>query len=95
MLTEEQILERHQMLVEFQEKVFPMTATIRQMGELWGLESTASTRNTLNLLIERELVTVHGAGNYHRYYAQPRRKDYVRLERTRNTSRRVNQSSEG
>ncbi len=69
-LTIEELMERHNQLLNYQTKVFPFTPTIREIQEVWGMNSTAPVRHTLDKLIELDRIQTRSIGdNKTQYYA--------------------------
>lgn len=69
-LTLEQLMERHNQLLDYQTKIFPFTPTIREIQDVWGMNSTAPVRNTLDRLIEMGRIQTRDIGeNKTQYYA--------------------------
>lgn len=64
-----ELKDRHQKLLDYQEEIFPFTPTIREIQEVWEMNSTAPVRYTLDKLVELESVLTRTHGSKTQYYA--------------------------
>lgn len=68
-LTLEELRERHLQLMEYQEEIYPFTATLREIQDVWKMGSLASVRYTLDKLFELDSVKIRKHNKKQHYYA--------------------------
>lgn len=67
------MLERHKMMLDYQDKIAPFTPTLRDLETLWYLEENghliSSVRSVLLRMEKKGLVITRKKGNKTSYYA--------------------------
>jgi hypothetical protein len=69
-------IKRWKILLDYQKKISPFIPTVRELMDLWGLNTTSATRRTLIFLLEKGLVIHRGEKKSAAYYAIEN-KDYL------------------
>ena len=80
MIDTPELTRQHKILLDYQEKIKPFTATVREIGKLWGLSSTSSVHYRLQNMTKRGWVIVHevdasSKDMNRKYYAIPRKEE--------------------
>lgn len=66
----ELVLERHAKMLDLQEDIYPFTPTLRELQELWNLNTTSAVRRSLEYMVELDIVSFRLRGVKRYYYAK-------------------------